>query len=175
MRQTVQALAASAAFFTYAAMGVAAFAQPTGSPSAAVSPPTTGRHAPTMESQAERADRLRAILQLKPAQEPALQAYVGALDTARRGMMDRDAGPRLATTPERLARMEQNMAQHQTAGAAMIQATRTFYDQLDASQKRAFDALPMMGMHGDMGGKMRPGDRRGDHRMRMDGPPPAAR
>lgn len=151
MRPTVHALAASAAISIYAAMGAAAIAQPATS-GAAVSPPAPSHAMPHAPSQAERADRLRAILQLKPAQEAALQAYVGASDTAHRGMMggmQSPATPR--TTPERLAQMQQLMTQHQSAMTAMIDATRRFYDQLDADQKRAFDALPTMVMHGGMG------------------------
>lgn len=153
MRQTVHVLAAGAAFAIYAAVGATAFAQP--STSAATSPAQPpGRAGMHAETQAERAERLRAILQLRPAQEPALQAYVAALEAAHHGMMmdGRAQGSAPATTPERLARMQQMMDRHRSAMTALIDATRRFYGQLDAPQKRAFDALPMMTMHGGMGG-----------------------
>jgi hypothetical protein len=67
------------------------------------------------------------------------------------------------------------MAQHQSAMASAIDATRRFYDQLDPAQKRAFDALPpmMLMMHGGgmMGG---PGMMGGWGGMPMMGPPPPA-
>jgi hypothetical protein len=63
-----------------------------------------------------------------------------------------------ATTPERLALMQQMMAQRQGAMTAAIDATRQFYDQLDPGQKKAFDAMPMT-LHdgvGMMGGPIGP-------------------
>ena len=75
-------------------------------------------------------------------------------DTARQTMFTAmTSGPWPQTTPERLARMQQMMAQHQSAMASVVDATRRFYDQLDPAQKRAFDAAPMMMMMGPgMGG-----------------------
>lgn len=136
----------------YALTGAAAFAQPGPANEGrgpARSTPAHPQDVTThrMPSQAEQAARLRDVLQLRPAQEPALQAYVAALDSAHRAMAGAPPslppGPPPATTPERLARMEQTMARHHSAGAAAIAATRRFYDQLDAGQKRAFDAMPM--------------------------------
>ena len=177
MRPTVQALAAGAAFAIYAAVGTAAFAQHAAAPGASVSPPLTSEHTPHAESQAERAERLRAILQLRPGQESALQAYVAALDSMHRGKAATDPKPPPRTTPERLARMQEMMAQHQSAMTAIVEATRRFYDQLDAGQKRAFDALPMQMMH-HRPGMMMMGNHGGDG-MSMapppGGPPPAHR
>ena len=173
MRLSVQALAAVAALSAYAAIGAAAHAQP-----AAVSPPLPSEPAPHPESQAERAERLRAILQLRPGQEQALQAYVAALDSLHHGMaaMD-DAKPPPRTTPERLAQMQEMMARRQSAMTAFAEATRRFYDQLDAGQKRAFDALPMPMMHHGPGMMMMEG-RGGERRMTTrppGGPAPAPR
>lgn len=169
-------LTAAAAFAAYAAVGLAAFAQPGPAPAGRAALP----HPPPVESRpasdAERAERLRAVLQLKPAQEPALQAYIAAQDTARRGMAGgMGDGPMPATTPERLERMQAMMARHQAAMTAMIDATRRFYDQLDPAQKRAFDALPMqmMGSHGGMMGGMRMRQRGGGMDHRHASPPPA--
>ena len=96
----------------------------------------------------------------------------GALAAAHQGMMPDMGGQAApATTPERLARMEQMMARHESAMRAMMDATRRFYAQLDPGQKRAFDALPsMLGGRMMMAGPMRGS---GDHMSeRMeDGPP----
>ncbi len=94
----------------------------------------------------DRAEHLRAILQLKPGQEAALTAYVAAMHPPR----DRERMMRLhgegkpKSTPEKLARMEARMAEHEAAMKAQIAATKRFYDQLDPAQKRAFDELPLM-------------------------------
>ncbi|CAN7500573.1 Spy/CpxP family protein refolding chaperone [Phenylobacterium sp. LjRoot225] len=175
MRQRIQGLFAGGAFALYLAMGAAAFAQPmAGMPGMAGDGRGDMAHGKMMTahapSPAERAGRLRDLLQLRPAQEPALQSFVAALDAAHKGVsgggMDKSA-PMPRTTPERLARMQQMMAQHQTAATAMMDAVRKFYDQLDAGQKRAFDALPMM-MHGGMGMRVHMGSMRGP----MGEPPP---
>jgi hypothetical protein len=122
------------------------------------------------ETPTQRAARLRDVLQLRPNQDPALQTFVNALDSARQGMEGGMAGPWPQTTPERLTRMQQVMSQHQTAMTAAMDATRRFYDQLDPSQKRAFDAMgPHILMPGGMGGMGGHGGMRGPGRM---GPPP---
>jgi hypothetical protein len=104
----------------------------------------------------DQAEHLRAILQLKPAQEPALTAYLAAMhpqgDHDRMAKMRGEGRPK--TTPEKLARMEARMNEHQAAMKTRIAATKRFYDQLDPAQKRAFDELPLM-MGGPSGPMMR--------------------
>ena len=101
------------------------------------------------DARAGRADRLRAILQLRPAQEPALKSYLAALDEVNHRMKAL-AGPTPATMPERVARMQHIMAEGKSAMDVVADATRRFYTQLDAGQKRALDALPMQAvMHGE--------------------------
>ena len=94
----------------------------------------------------DQAEHLRAILQLKPAQEPALTAYLAAMhpqgDRDRMTKMRGEGRPK--TTPEKLARMEARMNEHQAAMKTRIAATKRFYEQLDPAQKRAFDELPLM-------------------------------
>lgn len=182
MRTRIRGCLTGGAFAIYLAMGAAAFAQPAaGGPAMGGPPHGDMAHGKIMmghaESPAERAGRLRDLLQLRPAQETALQSFVAALDSAHKGMMDGMdmSGPPPRTTPERLARMQQMMARHQSAATAMMDATRKFYDQLDAGQKRAFDALPMMAMHGAlMGGPGMMGGmgRTGGPGMDMPPPPP---
>ena len=115
---------------------------------------------------AKHAQHLRDALQLTAAQEPALQAFLAATtppEHPEHPGPDGDRGERPAlTTPERLDQRAAMMARHQAAFEARAAATRTFYAQLTAAQKKAFDALPMMHgprkMHG-------PGGRGGDRPM----------
>ena len=159
---------AGAACALYAAAGAAAFAQPM--PAA---PPTPGEHmAPggPMEHHMgmmrhegrEHKDptaHLRAILQLKPGQEAALSAFVAAMKPPEHepeGMMHMAGGaPVPKTTPERLAMMDKMMSDHMAKAHARLEAIRTFYNQLDPAQKKAFDELPPMMMGGHEGGPMR--------------------
>jgi hypothetical protein len=123
------------------------------------------------------AEHLRTMLQLKPGQEPALQAYVAAVRPQHPDgehmthMADRD-GDRAKTTPERLADMEKRMAENQAQAHVRIEATRRFYAQLEPAQKKVFDEMPMLmvGPIGPIGPMMMPGPMkiRFEHR----GPPP---
>jgi hypothetical protein len=100
------------------------------------------------------ADHLRTMLQLKPGQEAALTAYLAASAPQHRERiveMSDHAQPK--TTPQRLSEMEARMAEDTARSKARIEATRKFYDQLEPSQKKVFDEMPMlmgpMMMHGD--------------------------
>ncbi|HEV2532683.1 Spy/CpxP family protein refolding chaperone [Phenylobacterium sp.] len=97
------------------------------------------------------AEHLRNALQLRPNQEAALTAYLAALHPQHSAMMlhaDDHDGPK--TTPERLADMEKMLAEHDAMVRAHIAATRTFYNQLDAGQKKAFDEMEGAGHMGMM-------------------------
>jgi hypothetical protein len=117
------------------------------------------------------AEHLRTLLQLKPGQETALQAYVAAVRPAHRERerigMSRDEAPK--TTPERLAEMEKHLADSQAQAHARIDATKTFYAQLEPSQKKVFDEMPMlmMGPPGPMGPMMM----HGPMKIRFEHPP----
>lgn len=157
MARRLNGLLAGAALALAATCGAAAYAQP-----AAKAAPAMERHEERMmmiqRHGAERdpAQHLRAILQLRPNQEPALQAFLAAGKPDHDHMMRMDDAAEPKTTPERLAMMEQHMTEMQAAMRARIDATRRFYDQLDPAQKRAFDEMPMMMMGGHMGmGSMR--------------------
>jgi len=116
---------------------------------------------------AHQAEHLRAILQLKPAQEGALTAYLESMHSGHGhdGMMRMHGEGKAKSTPERLAQMEARMSEHEAQMKAQINATRRFYDQLDAAQKRAFDELPLMmgGPPMPMMGGMNVMYHRGDH------------
>lgn len=133
------------------------------------------------------AQHLRDVLQLRPDQEPALQALLSALQPpagARdhdHDRMDRQPGAAPLSTPERLDRMQARMAEHATRFQQHAAAIKRFYAELTPAQQRAFDAMgPMMmghgmhGMHGHhgMGERGEMGGFRGgpDHRP----PPPSA-
>lgn len=111
------------------------------------------------DRQEAHAKALHAILNLRPDQEAAFQAFQAAMaPPARehRDHMDRAAGQAM-TTPQRLDRMAERMARHETAFRLRADAIKSFYAALSPEQQRAFDAMPMMrggdrGMgHGRMG------------------------
>ena len=164
------ALLASAAFALYAAAGAAAFAQPAPPPASAGGPVASpdgrmmfrhdgGRHNQRFDLRGDRrldpAAHLRAILQLKPAQEPALTAFLAAMRPAAPQLTPANTAATPRTTPERLALAEKRLADRTAQAHARLDATRRFYDQLDAGQKRAFDELGPMMMDGP-GGRMGP-------------------
>lgn len=103
------------------------------------------------------ADRLRAALQLTPAQEPALKAFLSEMQPPEgmrdkmKGMHEEMAG---LTTPQRLDRMRARMDDHRAMFERHAAAVKRFYAQLTPSQQKAFDAMPMghMGHGGRMGG-----------------------
>jgi hypothetical protein len=114
-----------------------------------------GAHGPrvfVMRHGEDRAERLKNLLQLRPGQEPALKAYLEAVEPQRDHLaaVERTLETRKAT-PERLAEMETRLDGHHAAAKARIAATRAFYAQLDERQKRAFDELPLMMMGPGLG------------------------
>jgi hypothetical protein len=137
----------------------------------------------------DQAEHLRTMLQLKPGQEAALTAYLAAVKPAEHmhdhivEMSSRDGamvyrehdGPGGAhdmaakSTPERLADMEKRMADSQAEARKRIDATRKFYSQLEPSQKKVFDEMPMLmiGPIGPIGPMMLPGPMK----VRFERPP----
>lgn len=100
-------------------------------------------------------EHLRAVLQLTPAQEPALKAFIAAMKPPG-DMRERMAARRQEmaglTTPQRLDRMKARMAERQAEFDRHADAVRRFYAQLTPSQQKAFDAMGPMHGHGGMGG-----------------------
>ncbi|WP_374348610.1 Spy/CpxP family protein refolding chaperone [Phenylobacterium sp.] len=113
------------------------------------------------------AGHLRDVLQLTPAQEPALQAFIAAMKPPEgglekmRGEREKMAG---LTTPQRLDAMQAHRAEREAAMDKRMQAIRTFYAQLNPAQKKAFDALPPPGMGGRHGQGMGPKGMGAGHR-----------
>ena len=98
------------------------------------------------------AEHLRTMLQLKPNQEAALQAYVAAIHPKHgpEGIVEMSGpGPsghgEARTTTQKLADMEKRLADQSAQAKARIDATRKFYDQLEPSQKKVFDEMPLPG------------------------------
>lgn len=127
-------------------------------------PPADGRgwQRPDPAQKAQRhAERLRAVLQLRPEQEPALRTFIDAMkpDPAQmeRRRAERGQADKL-TTPQRLDRMQARMAERQAQFARRAEATKRFYAQLSPAQQRAFDAL-----HQERGGRHGGGHDRGGH------------
>jgi protein CpxP len=109
------------------------------------------------------ADKLRAALQLTPAQEPALRAFLAEMRPpegmgGKMGMGERMKGMHeemaSLTTPQRLDRMQERMDKHRAMFDRHAAAVKRFYAQLTPAQQKAFDAMPMMGHmdHGRRGG-----------------------
>lgn len=93
-----------------------------------------------------RPEHLSDILQLRPDQEPALKAFLEATrnDGDHRDHMVKFERDSDRTTLQRLDDMQARLAAQQAETSRKIAAIKTFYGQLDASQKKAFDAMPML-------------------------------
>ena len=151
---------AGTAFVLTAATAATAFAQPGGAPEVGArhegrtvivrtddgDRDHSERHVIIRRGGEDPTEHLRTMLQLKPSQEAALAAYVAAVRPEHRHehMMEMSDRGDATTTPQRLAEMEARMAEQAAQGHARIAATRKFYDQLEPSQKKVFDELPML-------------------------------
>ena len=106
-----------------------------------------------------REESLSRLLQLRPGQQPALKAFLEATrsDRDRHGRdhmvrFDRDTDSR--TTLQRLDEMQSKAAEQKAEMDRKVAAIKTFYGQLDARQKQAFDAMPMLMVVGPTVGPM---------------------
>jgi protein CpxP len=99
---------------------------------------------------AAHAQRLREMLQLTQAQEPALQSFIAS--HGQRGDRQARKAERQAmqtlTTPQRLDRMVARNAERQQRLVQRADAVKRFYAALSPAQQKAFDA-----MHKGKGGK----------------------
>ncbi|MGE5502777.1 MAG: Spy/CpxP family protein refolding chaperone [Ignavibacteriales bacterium] len=166
-------LIAGAALSLVAATATFAQAPAPGAPQA----PRAGWMHHQQHDPAQMAQRLRATLQLTPAQEPALQAFVTAMRPSgqmREQMQAQHGDWKNLTTPQRLDRMQAMMSQHQAQFAQHADAVRRFYAALTPAQQKAFDAMHQgMGFadHGKRGGHMWGGKDRDGHGPGMMAPP----
>jgi hypothetical protein len=118
-----------------------------------------------------RADDLALLLDLKPAQRPALDAFLtsshhgmggGKMRGRPEGAPMAGNGPTPASFTDRLDRMDQVAARRAEAGHQRIAAVKAFYQSLDPHQQQLFEAVMRMRGgdrmgHGGMGGRMRGG------------------
>jgi protein CpxP len=88
----------------------------------------------------QRLQELHDSLQLSPAQEPAFQAWQAALRPT--GPMVRPGGLRRMTTPQRLDEEIAQQTEQTTELKARVAATKSFYNQLSATQRQTLDGLP---------------------------------
>lgn len=100
------------------------------------------------ERTAKRAEHLRATLQLRADQEPALRAFLdsgGKPDADRGKFREQRQAMAQMTTPQRLDQMKARMTERQARFDQRAAATKRFYAQLSPSQQKAFDALQQRG------------------------------
>lgn len=134
------------------AFATASYAQP--APQGPESAPTAvaqHHHRSPEETAATRAARLRALLQLRPDQEPALTAFLSSMRPAAgaTGHEHEDrAAERALPAPERMERMLARMDEVRVEMGQKLEALKTFYSQLTPAQQKAFDALDMGHRHG---------------------------
>ncbi len=102
-----------------------------------------------------REELFKAQLQLKPAQDAAWTAFLGAMKHSGGHAKAMPVAPMdLAkmSTPERLdamqAQHERHRAEREAAMKARSEAVRTFYAVLEPDQKKVFDALSLRWMGG---------------------------
>lgn len=89
---------------------------------------------------------LHDAIGIRPDQEAAWQAFIGSMkppEGERHGPKGREQGPppQPLTTPERLDRMAQRMAERQQRFQQHAAAVKAFYAALDPRQQKTFDAL----------------------------------
>lgn len=145
---------AAAAMASLLSISGLALAQPA-APAGSAGPPSHAQWAEHMQAHREaRIHALHDLLNIHPDQEVAFQAFVSSMHPdkdAQRHHEGEGAPQQALTTPQRLDRMTQRMAEHQAAFQHRADAVRTFYAALTPDQQRAFDAMHgVMGRH-DMG------------------------
>lgn len=104
------------------------------------------------QRRAERAQALKAKLQLTDAQQPAWDALQKAMQPPTHARINRDDMRKL-TTPERIDRMRVLHQQRAAEADRRGEAIKTFYAQLTPEQQKVFDAQAMHGPRTGHGGR----------------------
>ena len=99
--------------------------------------------------------QLKAKLKLTAAQEPAWTAFTATMkppmhSKAERAAMQADMAK--LTTPERIDKMQARKAERDADMSQRADATKAFYAQLSAEQKKVFDGETARHMHAPHGG-----------------------
>jgi hypothetical protein len=147
-------LRASASFAAMAAVASVAYAvqaQDQAPPAQGPAHSAEQRAAWMHDRQEAHAKALQAVLNLRPDQEAAFQAFQAAMTPPPREHHDHmDQAAAAMTTPQRLDRMADRMARREAEFRRRAEAIKSFYAALSPEQQRAFDAMPMMqgGDHG---------------------------
>lgn len=130
------------------------------------------------DRQHRREQRLHDLLQIKPDQETAFRTFVSSLEQARpqrpqrrdraagQGQRGPGAEREALTTPQRLDRQAQRLADAQQRLQKESAAVKTFYAVLSPDQRKAFDSMGGVGLGRGQG----PGRRGGFVRSRFEGP-----
>ena len=159
-----------------ACVGMAATAQtPAAATDAPKGPPATherhermGRPDPAkMQAfQAKRQTALKEKLKITPAQEAAWTSFTTATQMQPKGPRPDRAEFEKLTTPQRIDKMREMRAKRDAEMDRRADATKAFYGQLDAEQKKTFDAASLRmhhqrgehhhGHHGGKPGQERP-------------------
>ncbi|MCK6406084.1 MAG: Spy/CpxP family protein refolding chaperone [Rhodocyclaceae bacterium] len=105
----------------------------------------------------KRLEKLHTDLKLSSEQEGAWKTWSDPIrqQTAAMGDMraEREQMMKLPA-PDRMEKMLERMKEHQKKMEAQLAATRSFYGQLNAEQKKTFDAFqPFGGPRGERGGQ----------------------
>jgi nitrous oxide reductase accessory protein NosL len=100
-----------------------------------------GHHDPAKRAERmnKRLGELKQKLQLTTAQEPAWTSLTNALQPTAKQRPDRDAIARMST-PDRIDHMRSLRSQRNAEMDRRADAAKAFYAQLDAEQKKTFDA-----------------------------------
>jgi protein CpxP len=140
-------LRASASLAAMAAVVSVAYAVQAQDQAPSAQGPSGEQRAARMHDRQEaHAKALQAVLNLRPDQQAAFQAFQAAMTPQpgqRHEHMDRAAADAM-TTPQRLDRMADRMTKREAEFRRRADAIKSFYAALSPDQQRAFDAMPML-------------------------------
>lgn len=103
-------------------------------------------HTQGAQHHARHLGELKSRLNLSPDQEIAWQNFEQSMQKPGQKLRPERAAFEKMTTPERIDQMQALRAQRDAAMQKHAQATKTFYAQLNADQKKVFDAQSLSGM-----------------------------
>jgi hypothetical protein len=127
-----------------AGVGIAAYAQTAASPTPPASAPQAHGHKFDPAKRAERVNRrladLKQKLQINASQEPAWTSFANAMQPPANVQRPDRAALAGMTTPDRIDHMRAMRDRRNAEMDRRAEATKAFYAQLNAEQKKTFDA-----------------------------------